>query len=278
MDLTYLDKLECDCRIPISTQLFSFIGIFQIGMLLASIPVAFILHKMNYNIDTTETETEEVQPISYTEMYPIEKATQEPDIILSKHSYIIECTPVGIVIMRYDEDDEGFLYWTNKSINYEMLDVVARKYVTQFCCKDVFIDRMKLLKEKKQMIEDEKARQKEQVLMDTEDADAEADAEAEADADADAEADAEADEIDVFADFKSYNKKGNNDNETSENTTDKNTIVAEKSNKFIKKGSISDFDFSATSEKKIIPENQKIDFNTFKNLFWKTKTSNEKLD
>ena len=134
--------------IPIS----SLIGIFQIGMLLASIPLAFILHKMKYNIDTTEIETEEVQPISYTEMYPIEKATQEPDIILSKHSYIIECTHVGIVIMRYDEDDEGFLYWTNKSINYEMLDVVARKYVTQFCCKDIFIDRMKLLNEQNQLI------------------------------------------------------------------------------------------------------------------------------
>ena len=272
---------ECDCDTPWLTKMLVFFSTIQIGFFLAGAVISNIIPKSDDLNDNNP-----VQPISYDELYPIEKATQEPDIILSKHSYVIESTPVGIVIMRYDEDDEGFLYWTNNAITYKMLDVVARKYVTQFCCKDVFIDRMKILNDKKQLIEDEINREKEKELMEVEDRDND---ENKDDISNTAETTGESDKLEesedgieieectnVFANFKSYNNIQNETSIKNENITNK-TIIADKSNKFIKKGSINDFDFNATSKKEIIPENQKIDFNTFKNLFWSA-SENKKTD
>ena len=43
----------------------------------------------------------------------------------------------GNVIMRYNYDDEVFEYWSdNKVLSYKDLDVVARKYVVVYSCKD----------------------------------------------------------------------------------------------------------------------------------------------
>lgn len=60
------------------------------------------------------------------------------EIFDKKNSYVMECTPKGNVIMRYDFDSEGFQYWSDKSIDYKYLQTVARKYVTQFCCKILY--------------------------------------------------------------------------------------------------------------------------------------------
>ena len=62
--------------------------------------------------------------------------------------------------MRYHKKDEGFEYWADKDIDYKYLETVARKYVTVFSCRDLYIDRFSLLKEKvkniKEQIEENK--------------------------------------------------------------------------------------------------------------------------
>ena len=66
--------------------------------------------------------------------------------------------------MRYHKEDEGFEYWADKDIDYKYLETVARKYVTVFSCRDLYIDRFGLLKEKvkniKEQIEENKKKRK----------------------------------------------------------------------------------------------------------------------
>jgi hypothetical protein len=61
-----------------------------------------------------------------------------------ENSIIIENTPVGSVLMFYkcDEFDKTgmFYYYSNNTIPYGLLEVVARKYVCTYDCKCLYID------------------------------------------------------------------------------------------------------------------------------------------
>ena len=46
-----------------------------------------------------------------------------------------EETPDGFVIMKYNDEINRFDYWSDKSIKYKYLEVVARKYVILFHTK-----------------------------------------------------------------------------------------------------------------------------------------------
>lgn len=93
--------------------------------------------------------------VPYTERYPIRHATQKyttnaepegdtdtntdqsPQKVLVT-SFVAENTPEGFVIMNYDYDEEGFQYWSNKSISFRNLDTVARKFVTIYQMRDLY--------------------------------------------------------------------------------------------------------------------------------------------
>ena len=52
----------------------------------------------------------------------------------------MEHTPVGNVLMIYDKERETFKYYSDNTIPYRYLDVVARKYVKFFDCRPIFIN------------------------------------------------------------------------------------------------------------------------------------------
>ena len=56
-----------------------------------------------------------------------------------------EETPDGFVIMKYNDELNRFDYWSDKSIKYKYLEVVARKYVILFDCKDKYVNMFKEL-------------------------------------------------------------------------------------------------------------------------------------
>lgn len=56
------------------------------------------------------------------------------------NNYIIETTPVGNVIMRYNNDKKSFEYFSNHSVPYRYLETIGRKYILTYKCKDIFID------------------------------------------------------------------------------------------------------------------------------------------
>lgn len=56
------------------------------------------------------------------------------------NNYVIEYTPIGNVIMRYNHSKGTFEYFSNRTIPYNYLEVIGRKYVTTFRCKSIFIN------------------------------------------------------------------------------------------------------------------------------------------
>jgi hypothetical protein len=54
---------------------------------------------------------------------------------------LVEYTPLGNIIMNYDVYRAGFAYYSdNNSLNYDLLNAVAMKYVKIFHCLDFFMD------------------------------------------------------------------------------------------------------------------------------------------
>jgi hypothetical protein len=53
---------------------------------------------------------------------------------------VFEHTPLGNVVMIYDNVRETFKYYSDNTIPYRYLEVVSRKYVKQFHCRPIFVD------------------------------------------------------------------------------------------------------------------------------------------
>jgi hypothetical protein len=79
---------------------------------------------------------------------------------LNKHidNYVLECTPMGNIYMRYNNSKKSFEYFSNTSMPYKYLEPVGRKYVMTYLCKPIFVDIHNELKksEEKYNIEKEK--------------------------------------------------------------------------------------------------------------------------
>ena len=180
-------------------------------MALGFLPVLFcfpcwVVAKFVYEpyIKKLDVEEEEV-PFEY--QYPLGDADNEGCDY--KKSVVLSNTPKGMVYMRYCEKDLGFEYWADNSIDYKYLETVARKYVTIFSCRDTYINRFGLLKEKIQKIREniEENKDKEEEEVD-----------------------------DVFATLKSYNKS----KQTSRTELTRNDIVCDEANKYLNRGKLRD--------------------------------------
>jgi hypothetical protein len=69
---------------------------------------------------------------------PKEKITESVENLVYKR--VEEQTPDGKVMLKYDESSNTFLYWAEKPITYKYLEVVARKYVILFDCKELYVN------------------------------------------------------------------------------------------------------------------------------------------
>lgn len=56
------------------------------------------------------------------------------------HTFVMEKTPVGNVILFYDSTLDHFAFYADSTIPYRYLEVVARKYVKMFNCRSLYID------------------------------------------------------------------------------------------------------------------------------------------
>jgi len=170
---------------------------------------------------------EEEEPIPYEYQYPLINAEDNGDRDY-KNFIVLSNTPKGLVYMRYCKEDEGFEYWADNSIDYKYLETVARKYVTIFSCRNIYIDRFSLLKEKiqgiRQKIEENKLEEELEELEEEED-------------------------NDVFANLKSYNQSTSNTSSTKTEIT-RNDVVCDEANKYLNRGKIAEANFGA--EKKIV--------------------------
>ena len=148
-------------------QLLGVFFIWGVGHIFASIIVA----KYIYLPWVRKNELENIEPvIKYEDKYSLDdiKDTTVKSEDVSCNVYITEHTPDGYVIMRYNKEEEGFEYWCdNSSIKYAYLEVVSRKYVDAFLCKNLYKDRMKKEEEvEKEEEKEEEIEEKEEEIDD----------------------------------------------------------------------------------------------------------------
>jgi hypothetical protein len=104
------------------------------------------MHSIYCNDDYDEQEEEEIiKPvIKYEDKYKdkFEKleytTTDEIRLESLKNSFIMEMTPHGNVIMYWNQKNGVFSYYSDGTMPYRFLEVVARKYVIMYKCKDLY--------------------------------------------------------------------------------------------------------------------------------------------
>ena len=198
-------------------------------------------------------------PKEYYEKYEVKDISGNKQTNLN--NLVLDNTPEGNVVMRFNNSTEAFEYWSDGNINYKHLETVARKYVNSFGCGSLYIDRMKLLDEKvskiKKEIDDNLKKEKESEKRENNKEKKENDKES----------------TDVFANLKNYNTSTKS-NEVKKKIT-KNDLVCDKANKYIRKGRFTD-----NREWMMPVKEKKIDINNSGGgimswLEWKNKSKKE---
>lgn len=164
---------------------------------------------------------------------------------VTKNTSVMELTPDGNVIMRYNKEREGFEYWcNNQNIKYDYLETVARKFVIMNFCTNLYIDRNKDIKEQHEELdrkEEEKKKNKEKKNEEKEEEE-------------------KSEEESVFVKSKlSVEKK------QEEEMVDRKKIAAKKSNKYLYMGKLKDFEWLRKPKEK--NSKNDISFSNFKSLF-----------
>lgn len=57
-----------------------------------------------------------------------------------RKNILYETTPRGNIVMHYDIFKQGFAYYSDQTITYNLLNVAAMKYCLYFSCRDFFTD------------------------------------------------------------------------------------------------------------------------------------------
>jgi len=74
----------------------------------------------------------------YRNLEDIELSAEKLDSL--KTSILMETTPLGNVIMFYDNSRASFVFYSDSTIPYRYLETVGRKYVIYNNCKKIFVD------------------------------------------------------------------------------------------------------------------------------------------
>jgi len=202
--------------------------------------------------DEDEDEDEDVEEI-YEEKYDEEyEKLEESELVEDelkelKNNSLIETTPMGDVLMFYDQDYEYFKYYSDKKeVSYKILETVAKKYVITNDCKQIYTD-----------MNDEIMRQQEKNKGEAETSEAETSEAETSEAETGEAETGEPNEVSVFATLKTYNVKGNKGNDS------QNVYIKEKINIYKYGGRIEEYTLIKNSAKdKVL----RLDFASFKRM------------
>lgn len=189
-----------------------------------------------------------------------------------KNCHIIEKTPLGNVIMLYDQEREIFQYYSDNTIPYRYLEPVGRKYVITFDCRPIFVDmeeELRLAEEKLKEKEENERREREKLeeMKNNENISYEINTEVNQ-------------KKNVFAKFKSYNKeagagknmvpppKNSISNKVISNSDDKNEkiLLKERANCYSHEGRFANFNILKKVDKKVVCKKYGMSFAEFKKM------------
>ena len=182
--------------------------------------------------------------------------------------YVMEFTPLGNVLMKYNKNKESFIFYSDSTIPYRYLEVVGRKFVKQFNCRPLFVDmeeELKLAEEKwekerkeKEEKEEEEKRRKEEAIKN--------------------KVPIEEKKKNVFAKFKSYNKESGTghvstaappknsipNKKLTKTQENENTLLKQKANRYTYEGKIINFSFIKKVDRKVVDKKFGMSFADFK--------------
>jgi hypothetical protein len=199
--------------------------------------------------------------VFFSEEESIEKATnyvinERLDKLIN--NIIIETTPLGNVIMMYNNKKEVFEYYCDNTVPYRFLETVARKYVLTYFCRPLYIVMEEELKESEQKLVEQQNKEKRKAEEEL------------------ANKSTAVPKKSVFAKFKSYNKealsgqinkaappKNSIPNNTSTNT-DKPILLKERANRYNFQGKIANFSLLKKVDKKLVNKKLAMTFSDFK--------------
>ena len=193
-----------------------------------------------------------------------------------KNSFIMEKTPLGNVLMLYNNKRGSFEYYSDNTIPYRYLETVSRKYVKTFGCRPIYCDMEEELKNYEKKLE-EKEREKEEKqelekrileekrILDEKNMSVTVVAEP---------------KKNVFAKFKSYNKEAGTghvniaappknsipNNKVTESVSDEKVLLKENANRYSYEGKLSNFNFLKKVDRKVVDKKYAMSFADFKRL------------
>jgi len=192
-----------------------------------------------------------------------------------KKRYIIEHTPIGNVLMFYNHDKLAFEYYSDLTIPYRYLETVARKYVTTYKYRPLYIDMEEELKEYEKKLDDKEKEKEKQIELQ------------EISRRENSESTSNTTKTkDVFAKFKSYNKEAGtgrvNTAPPPKNNIPQNRMVGahnakkgknnekmllkERANRYSYQGKFLNFNILQKIDKKVVDKKYALTFAEFKKM------------
>ena len=135
----YITQLEKPPQYTATAQFLIIWGVLQFGLFFGFLLTAWIYTWTKHLGNATE-ENFIPEEIPYEKKYQV-TYVDGCDKIPSENTYLCENTPDGMVFMNYCQKDEGFAYWADKNIRFSYLETAARKFVNQFGCTQLYIER-----------------------------------------------------------------------------------------------------------------------------------------
>jgi len=223
-------------------------------------------HKMeeiNIKIKQLEEKHNDTELIEKEATQRAEKTILDTLLDEFKNSYVMEYTPLGNVLMFYNNKKGSFEYYSDNTIPYRYLETVARKYVKIHNCRVIYFDMEEELKNYEAKLIEKEEQEKvsaEKVIVEKE------------------QNENNKPKKNVFARFKDYNKEGLSgrvntapppkNSIPSKNVTDsvnkQRVLLKENANRYTFEGKISNFSMLKKIPRKMVDKKYGMTFADFK--------------
>jgi hypothetical protein len=127
-------------------ELFAMFGLYALGLMIGFISIPFFVTFKQIG-EEEGIELDEVYNQIFLELKFMEDVEEAPDSFLSEEDLkglkdkILRYEIPYLhheVILYYDQEKEAFCYYSNSSLIYKYLNVVARKYILDYACKQIY--------------------------------------------------------------------------------------------------------------------------------------------
>ena len=191
-----------------------------------------------------------------------------------KNNFVMEKTPLGNVLMVYNNKRGSFEYYSDNTIPYRYLEPVSRKYVKTFRCRPIYFDMEEELKNYGRKLEEKEKKEKE------EKEEKEKKEKEEKEQNVNNGKEDNVTKKNVFAKFKSYNKEAGTghvnigappknsipNNKVTDTNNNERVLFKENANRYSYEGKMSNFSFLKKIDRKIIDKKYAMTFADFKRL------------